>query len=191
MSINTPDMEAGKLLEKVSPLPLPPFLLNDQFYDTLAEAPPPDQNAPRPLPSWTFAKKTRSGKDMPQTIAHRGYKVNYPENTMGAFKDAAEVGTHAIETDVHLTKDDIVVLSHDADLKRCFGKEDKIIDRKWEEISELQTLKTPHQYMPRLQELLEFLALPDTNENIWVLLDIKVALPVRHHHALSTDKALA
>lgn len=31
---------------------------------------------------------------------------------MGAFKGAVEVGTHAIETDVHLTKDDVVVLSH-------------------------------------------------------------------------------
>ena len=31
---------------------------------------------------------------------------------MGAFKGAVEVGTDAIETDIHLTKDDVVVLSH-------------------------------------------------------------------------------
>ena len=102
---------------------------------------------------------------------------------MGAFKGAAEVGTHAIETDVHLTKDDVVVLSHDADMKRCFGKDDKLIDRTWEEIREVQTLKTPHQTMPRLQDLLEFLALPDTNENVWLLLDIKVSLTgMRRRH---------
>ena len=44
--------------------------------------------------------------------AHRGYKAVFPENTMGAFKGAADVETDAIETDVHLTKDDVVVLSH-------------------------------------------------------------------------------
>lgn len=31
---------------------------------------------------------------------------------MGAFRGAVEVGAHAIETDVHLTKDGVVVLSH-------------------------------------------------------------------------------
>jgi len=31
---------------------------------------------------------------------------------MGAFKGAVEVGAHAIETDVHLSKDGVVVISH-------------------------------------------------------------------------------
>lgn len=31
---------------------------------------------------------------------------------MGAFKGAVEVGAHALETDVHLSADGIVVLSH-------------------------------------------------------------------------------
>lgn len=69
---------------------------------------------------WTFAKKRRSGDILPQTIAHRGYKTNYPENTMGAFKGAVEVGTDAIETDIHLTKDDVVVLCHVSLLSRNF-----------------------------------------------------------------------
>lgn len=49
---------------------------------------------------------------MPQTVAHRGYKAKHPENTMGAFRGAVEVGANAIETDVHVTKDGVVVLSH-------------------------------------------------------------------------------
>ena len=49
---------------------------------------------------------------MPQTIAHRGYKAKYPENTMGAFRGAVECGSNAIETDIHLSKDGEVVLSH-------------------------------------------------------------------------------
>lgn len=60
-----------------------------------------------PLARWTF---NREG--IPQAIAHRGYKARYPENTMGAFRGAVEAGAHAIETDVHLSKDNVVVISH-------------------------------------------------------------------------------
>jgi glycerophosphoryl diester phosphodiesterase len=61
---------------------------------------------------FTFARKDVRGRKMPQAIAHRGYKAEYPENTMKAFEGAVKVGAHAVETDIHLTKDDVVVLSH-------------------------------------------------------------------------------
>jgi glycerophosphoryl diester phosphodiesterase len=92
---------------------------------------------------------------------------------MLSFKGAVEVGTHALETDIHLTKDGVVVLSHDPTLKRCFGKGEKIIDVNWEYVSSLRTTATPHVPMPRLSDLLEYMAEPE-NEHIWVLLDIKM-----------------
>ena len=49
---------------------------------------------------------------MPQAIAHRGYKARHPENTLAAFRGAVDIGAHALETDVHLSRDDVVVLSH-------------------------------------------------------------------------------
>lgn len=128
---------------------------------------------------------------MPQAIAHRGYKAKHPENTMGAFQGAVKAKAHAMETDIHLTKDHVVVLSHvsldngttaewltnkimqDATLKRCFGKDEKIIDCTWEYISQQRTLAEPHEPMPRLIDLLEFLASPGL-EHVWLLLDIKV-----------------
>jgi len=48
----------------------------------------------------------------PQAIAHRGHCAEYPENTMSAFTAAVKAGAHAIETDMHLSKDGVVVLSH-------------------------------------------------------------------------------
>jgi glycerophosphoryl diester phosphodiesterase len=57
--------------------------------------------------SFTLAKQGR-----PQCIAHRGYNAAYPENTMAAFIGAIEAGAHALETDIHLSKDGVVVLSH-------------------------------------------------------------------------------
>lgn len=63
---------------------------------------------------WAGAIRSKRHADrrLPQTVAHRGYKAKYPENSMAAFRGAADVGAHAIETDVHLSSDGVVVLSH-------------------------------------------------------------------------------
>lgn len=53
-----------------------------------------------------------AGTPLPQAIAHRGYKAAYPENSMAAFVAAVEIGAHAIETDLHISRDGVVVLSH-------------------------------------------------------------------------------
>lgn len=89
------------------------------------------------------------------------------------------VGANAIETDLHLSKDGIVVLSHDPTLKRCFGLKDKIIDCPWSYLSTLKTVREPRSHMPRLLDLLLWLSEPShpERERIWVLLDIKVPWP--------------
>ena len=46
-------------------------------------------------------------------LGHRGYSEKYPENTMIAFKKAIEGNFDGVETDVHLTKDNRLVLIHD------------------------------------------------------------------------------
>lgn len=49
---------------------------------------------------------------LPQTIAHRGYKGHYPENTIYAIDKAIAAGTHALELDLHISRDGVIVLSH-------------------------------------------------------------------------------
>jgi tubulin gamma len=61
----------------------------------------------------------------------------------------------------------------DANLKRCFGRDEAIIDCDWKFVSTLTTLKEPHERMPRLADLLTYLA-EHGNEDVWVLLDIKL-----------------
>ena len=46
-------------------------------------------------------------------LGHRGYSDQYSENTMLAFSKAIESGFDGIETDVHKTKDGVLVLCHD------------------------------------------------------------------------------
>lgn len=51
----------------------------------------------------------------PLCIAHRGKHDKYFENTLNAFKDAANNDFYGIETDIHLTKDNYWVIHHDPD----------------------------------------------------------------------------
>jgi glycerophosphoryl diester phosphodiesterase len=51
-----------------------------------------------------------------QRIAHRGASVERLENTLSAFKLAMERGADAVELDVHLTRDNVVVVHHDPEV---------------------------------------------------------------------------
>lgn len=51
-------------------------------------------------------------------FAHRGSKGHYPENTMLAFKEATRARIDGIELDIHMTKDNVLVVIHDATLNR-------------------------------------------------------------------------
>ncbi|KAK4104128.1 PLC-like phosphodiesterase [Parathielavia hyrcaniae] len=118
---------------------------------------------------------------LPFNIGHRGYKAMFPENSMAAFHGALEAGAHALETDLHLSRDGVVVLSHDATLKRCFGVDAKVADCDWAYLSTLRTLRgEPRQGMPRLADLLAWLAGLDRpgpadadDAPVWLLLDVK------------------
>jgi glycerophosphoryl diester phosphodiesterase len=45
---------------------------------------------------------------------HRGARGLKPENTLPGFEAAFDVGVTTVETDVHLTRDDVPILFHDA-----------------------------------------------------------------------------
>lgn len=54
---------------------------------------------------------------MIQVHGHRGARAVMPENTIAAFEYAIAAGVDAIEMDVVVSRDDVVVVSHDAYLK--------------------------------------------------------------------------
>ena len=53
--------------------------------------------------------------------AHRGAPAELPENTLPGFARALELGADVLETDVHMTRDGHVVVSHDPSLLRSAG----------------------------------------------------------------------
>jgi glycerophosphoryl diester phosphodiesterase len=62
-------------------------------------------------------------REAPLVIAHRGASSRAPENTLEAFRLAAEMGAHAIELDAKLSADGQVIVFHDPTLERLTGVE--------------------------------------------------------------------
>ena len=71
-------------------------------------------------------------------VAHRGESITAPENTREAYELAWRNG-HAwgVETDVHLTRDGVLVCCHDPDTRRTAGVDWKIAEKT---VGELKTL---------------------------------------------------
>lgn len=53
-----------------------------------------------------------------KVYAHRGCSGTYPENTLVAFKTAAQLPIHGVEFDVHMSKDGELVVIHDESIDR-------------------------------------------------------------------------
>lgn len=58
-------------------------------------------------------------------IAHRGFSGIAPENTLIAFQKAIECGSDYFELDIHKTKDDSIVVIHDASVDRTSSNDMK------------------------------------------------------------------
>ena len=70
-------------------------------------------------------------------IAHRGDSAHAPENTLAAFRLAEAAGVDLIELDVHLTRDDEVVVIHDETLERTTSGRGQVRERTLAEIRAL------------------------------------------------------
>ena len=53
--------------------------------------------------------------------AHRGAAAEFPENTLPSFRRALEIGVDVLETDLHMTVDGHVIVSHDPTAMRMAG----------------------------------------------------------------------
>jgi glycerophosphoryl diester phosphodiesterase len=73
----------------------------------------------------------------PMVLAHQGASGHAPSNTLEAFRLAVEMGADAIETDVHMTRDGHVVLSHDPDVDRLTNGTGLIKNKTMAELREI------------------------------------------------------
>lgn len=74
-------------------------------------------------------------------FAHRGVHSDFPENSLPAFQSAVDLNL-AIELDVHLTKDEQVVVFHDDNLSRMTGSDEYIKFLTYDEIKQYRLNNT-------------------------------------------------
>ena len=99
--------------------------------------------------------------DQVLVICHRGDWRNYPENSIPAIESVIKMGADMVEIDIQLTKDSVLVLSHDRTIDRCTTGKGNINDLTYDEIQQYY-LKTAHNVrsslnlkMPTLEEALK------------------------------------
>jgi glycerophosphoryl diester phosphodiesterase len=69
-------------------------------------------------------------------FAHRGGGGDAPENTLPAFEAAVALGYRYLETDVHLTRDGVLLAFHDSRLDRLTDHSGAIADLSLDEVRE-------------------------------------------------------
>ncbi|MGO1244697.1 MAG: glycerophosphodiester phosphodiesterase [Sphingobacterium sp.] len=106
-------------------------------------------------------------------FAHRGGKLEYDENTMQAFRQVYEKGLRGYEIDIRITKDNHLVVFHDADFKRVLGIEGSVETSTLNEIKALRTKKGNP--IPTADEVIEFF---NSKSGLYVEFEMKTKSPL-------------
>ena len=103
---------------------------------------------------------------MAHNLVHRGLaKKNFKENSLKAFKYCFSK-KYGIETDLHCTKDNIIVCFHDFNLKKKFKTHKLIKNLTFDEINKIA--KKFGYYVPQLKQLVKI-----SNNKNYLMLEIK------------------
>ena len=103
-------------------------------------------------------------------LAHRGGRAEFEENTLSAFKSSGDKGCHGFETDIRMTADGVLVISHDSNLRRTTGKDLVIEKATAAQLRDIKTLEgNPLLF---LDDLLAYL---DTREGLYVEFELKTS----------------
>lgn len=120
-----------------------------------------------------------------QHIAHRGASRQFPENTIESFKRAIDIFPKTMfELDIHLTKDNQIVVFHDHTLERTTNGRAPINSKTYDELKELDAgynitfdkgksfpFRSKDFRIPLLKEVLE--RFPETS----IIIEVKDNLP--------------
>ncbi|KAF8638606.1 hypothetical protein AX17_002147 [Amanita inopinata Kibby_2008] len=113
---------------------------------------------------------------LPDCWGHRGASTRFPENTLASFEAAIRDGAEGIESDVHVSLDDVVVMFHDPALERTTDSTGQIKERNWhgqEGMQHVRTKKEPRQPIPTFLETIALLMQPE-NRHVKFNVDVKV-----------------
>lgn len=101
-----------------------------------------------------------------KALAHRGYPIKYPENTIASYQAALNLGFTHVELDVQLSKDGIPVLMHDSTIDRTTNGRGMVKDYTLEELRSF--IVGEKEKIPTLEEALLF-----AKDKIFVSIELK------------------
>ncbi|AEW03347.1 hypothetical protein A4D02_04835 [Niastella koreensis] len=103
--------------------------------------------------------------------SHRGMHYDFPENSIPAFEKAIELGIDVIEIDIRHTKDNSLVIMHDATVDRMTNGKGRVDEYTFDELRKLRLQfngRLTDEKIPTLEEVLTM-----AKGKILVDLDIK------------------
>lgn len=105
--------------------------------------------------------------------AHRGASATHPENTLAALHEAVRLGAQMVEFDLALTRDQQIVLMHDATVDRTTDGSGRVAELSLAELRKLDvgSWKSPEfkaERIPTFEEALSVLPV-----NIWINIHLK------------------
>ncbi|WFD34977.1 hypothetical protein MCUN1_001823 [Malassezia cuniculi] len=112
---------------------------------------------------------------MIDSMGHRGASAAFPENTLASFERAIRDGADGIESDVHITKDDVIVMFHDTTLDRTTNSSGPLAERTYygeNGVEHVRTLEEPVQQIPTFEQVCTLLMKPE-NRHVQFNVDIK------------------
>ncbi|KAI0797104.1 PLC-like phosphodiesterase [Abortiporus biennis] len=116
-----------------------------------------------------------TSRTFPECWGHRGASAALPENTLASFESAIREGAEGIESDVHVSVDDVVVMFHDPALDRTTNGKGLIREKNWhgeDGMEHLRTVKEPKQSIPTFSETVDLLMKPE-NHHVKFNVDVK------------------
>jgi len=132
---------------------------------------------------------------IPELVAHRGYALHYPENTLIAVQAAIDAGARYVEVDVQLSADQVPMLFHDRNLDRLCRARGRIHEFTREQlrafhVSEFDRFGYQYDQTPiaTLAELMELLA---RHPAVTAFIEIKRAAVEHFGAATVLDQVLA
>lgn len=92
--------------------------------------------------------------------SHRGDWRNFPENSIPAIESVIKMGVDIMELDLKMTKDSVLVLSHDRTIDRCTNGKGKVSDFTLDSLKTFRlrrahNVTTDSLHMPTLEEALK------------------------------------
>ncbi len=122
---------------------------------------------------------TGKNKAMPKIWAHRGCCTLYPENTLEAFRAAAELdGITGIELDIQLTSDGEMVVFHDENLRRVTHIDRNVRGCMLAEIKNIAIPANDGKYcsIPTLEEVLVMMKPYCESRGILINIELKTSI---------------